>query len=102
MFMAGEQFKTDLTNVPLDQVDLTTRARNCLVSQKISTVGQLADLSSLQIMRWRNAGRKTLRELQDVLGRLSPLFRKLPSTFLAIRSSESSSSMGEGRCADAA
>jgi DNA-directed RNA polymerase alpha subunit len=64
-----EELRPYLGNIPLDQVDLTTRARNCLINENISTVGQLADLTSTRIMRWRNAGQKTLRELRDVLGR---------------------------------
>ncbi len=68
--MLGDDTKAELANVALDQVDLSTRARNCLINENISTVGQLAHLNSSQIMRWRNAGRKTLLELQELLGRL--------------------------------
>jgi hypothetical protein len=69
MFTAGDELKAELANVALDQVDLSTRARNCLINENISTIGQLAELSSWKIMGWRNAGRKTLHELQELLGR---------------------------------
>jgi hypothetical protein len=52
----------------LERVDLSTRTSNCCAAEGISTLGQMAELSSIQIMRWRNAGRKTLREIREVLG----------------------------------
>src|SRR3954464_3041836 len=52
----------------LERVDLSTRTSNCCAAEGISTLGQMAELSSIQIMRWRNAGRKTLREIREALG----------------------------------
>lgn len=51
----------------LDRVDLSTRTLNCCAAASISTLGQLSQLSSIQIMGWRNAGRRTLREIREVL-----------------------------------
>jgi DNA-directed RNA polymerase subunit alpha len=70
MVTAGDELKAELANVALDQVDLSTRARNCLINENISTIGQLAELSLWEIMRWPNAGKKTLLEFQELLGRL--------------------------------
>ena len=58
----------DLFEIELDRFDLSTRTRNCLITQRIQTVGQLSDLTTAGIRAWRNAGRKTLRELQELLG----------------------------------
>src|SRR5262249_16622757 len=44
------------------------RTRNCLINQGVQTVGQLSDLATADIREWPNAGRKTLRELQELLG----------------------------------
>jgi hypothetical protein len=52
----------------LERVDLSTRTANCCEAAGISKLGELSALSSLEIMRWRNAGRKTLREVREVLG----------------------------------
>jgi hypothetical protein len=52
----------------LERVDLSTRTSNCCAVAGILTLGQMSQLSSVQIMRWRNAGRKTLREIREVLG----------------------------------
>jgi hypothetical protein len=58
----------ELSEIELDKFDLSTRTRNCLISQRVQTVGQLSDLTTADIRAWRNAGRKTLRELQELLG----------------------------------
>ena len=60
----------DLADVALELFDFTTRTRNCLINESISTVGQLAVLTASDVMRWQNAGRKTLRELRELLGLL--------------------------------
>lgn len=56
--------------VDLDRFDLTTRTRNCLVNERVSNLAQLKSLSAADILGWRNAGRKTLREIQELLGSL--------------------------------
>ena len=56
--------------VDLDRFDLTTRTRNCLVNERVSNLAQLKSLSATDILGWRNAGRKTLREIQELLGSL--------------------------------
>ena len=58
----------ELPEIELDQFDLSTRTRNCLINQRVQTVGQLSGLTTADIRAWPNAGRKTLRELQELLG----------------------------------
>jgi hypothetical protein len=58
----------ELSEIELDQFFLSTRTRNCLINQRVQTVGQLSDLTTADIRAWPNAGRKTLRELQELLG----------------------------------
>jgi hypothetical protein len=58
----------ELLEIELDRFDLSVRARNCLINQRVQTVGQLSDLTTADIRAWRNAGRKTLLELQELLG----------------------------------
>jgi DNA-directed RNA polymerase subunit alpha len=58
----------ELPEIELDQFDLSTRTRNCLINQRIQNVGQVSELTTADIRAWPNAGRKTLRELQELLG----------------------------------
>lgn len=58
----------ELSEIELDRFDVSTRTRNCLINQRVVTVGQLSDLTTSNIRSWPNAGRKTLRELQELLG----------------------------------
>jgi hypothetical protein len=58
----------ELPEIELDRFDLSTRTRNCLTNQRVRTLGELSDLTTTHIRAWRNAGRKTLRELQELLG----------------------------------
>jgi hypothetical protein len=58
----------DVPEIKLERFDLSTRTRNCLINQRVLTVGQLSDLTTSDIRAWPNAGRKTLRELQELLG----------------------------------
>jgi DNA-directed RNA polymerase alpha subunit len=67
--MTGDRSTSrDVSEIELDQFDVSTRTRNCLTNQRVVTIGQLCDLTTSDIRRWDNAGRKTLRELQELLG----------------------------------
>jgi Bacterial RNA polymerase, alpha chain C terminal domain/Sigma-70, region 4 len=57
-----------ILQTPLEKVDLSTRTANCCQAAGLLNIGQLAKLSSLDIMSWRNAGQKTLREIREILG----------------------------------
>jgi Bacterial RNA polymerase, alpha chain C terminal domain len=57
-----------ILDTSLERVDLSTRTSNCCAAAGILTLGQMSQLSSIQIMGWRNAGRKTVREIREVLG----------------------------------
>src|SRR5438067_1940593 len=56
--------------LPLDRFDLSTRASNCICVQELKTIGDLTRISADEIMRWQNAGRKTLAEIRTLLGRI--------------------------------
>jgi hypothetical protein len=58
----------NIVDVELERLNLSTRARNCLRNAKISFLGELAALSAPEIMNWQNAGKKTLREIRELLG----------------------------------
>ncbi len=52
----------------LDSFDLSTRTANCLRSAKTDTIGALVALRSTDVLRWQNAGKKTLSEIRMLLG----------------------------------
>ena len=66
----GESLFFDVTSVNLERLDLSTRTRNCMIQANVATVGELARLTQDDVLRTPNAGRKTLKEVREVLGSL--------------------------------
>lgn len=56
-----------LLNTRLVDCDLTVRSMNCLNSADLKTIGDLARLTRSELLRFRNFGKKSLRELEDFL-----------------------------------
>ena len=54
----------------LDRFDLSTRTANCLHLANVSTVEQLVAETANGVLAWQNAGRKTLAEIRQLLGRI--------------------------------
>ncbi len=54
-------------STPIEDLDLSVRAYNCLKRANISTVGQILEMSDEEIMGVRNFGRKSLDELKEKL-----------------------------------
>jgi Bacterial RNA polymerase, alpha chain C terminal domain/Sigma-70, region 4 len=68
--MEEQRPSTAVKDIELERIDLSTRTRNCLRNEKIFRVGQLTNITAKEVLRWGRAGKKTLRELQEILGRL--------------------------------
>ena len=58
----------------LDEFDLSVRTANCLKNASIATVGDLVARSEREILEIKNFGKKSLEELQELLGRLGLTF----------------------------
>ena len=54
----------------VDEMELTTRAHNCLQSRGIRTIGELVKNCPSDLFRIKNFGRKSLTEVQEKLGEL--------------------------------
>ena len=54
--------------IELDRFDLSTRTANCLIDQEITRVEQLVFLTPFDVLKWPNAGQKTLLEVRSILG----------------------------------
>ena len=53
--------------MPIQELELSVRASNCLESAKIETVGQLAELSESELLKIRSFGKTSLREIKRKL-----------------------------------
>jgi DNA-directed RNA polymerase subunit alpha len=56
-----------LLKMPVDELELSVRASNCLKAANIRTIGDLVRLTESEMLKFRNFGRKSLQELQRVL-----------------------------------
>jgi hypothetical protein len=78
--MYGTPTVTNIADVELERFDLSVRTRNCLCSAKVKLVGELTALSASDILQWRNAGKKTLREIRELLGSIGLKLKGDPDT----------------------
>lgn len=57
-------------DMPIEQLDLSVRASNCLESARLNTVGQIIAMTEPELLKLRSFGRTSLREvkrkLQDI------------------------------------
>ncbi|MDY5982159.1 MAG: DNA-directed RNA polymerase subunit alpha [Anaeroplasma sp.] len=65
--------KLDMT---IDELDLTVRSYNCLKRAGINTVGELTEKSEEDMIKVRNLGRKSLKEIKEKLETLGLGFKK--------------------------
>jgi len=56
-----------LLKTPLSELDLSVRAYNCLKAADIKTLGDLAALEVSDMMKFRNFGKKSLTELEQLM-----------------------------------
>ncbi|MCS6967121.1 MAG: DNA-directed RNA polymerase subunit alpha [Cytophagales bacterium] len=56
-----------LLKTPLSELDLSVRAYNCLKAADIKTLGDLVQLEISEMMKFRNFGRKSLTELEQLV-----------------------------------
>ena len=59
--------KNQLMNTPIEELDLSVRAFNCLKANEIQTVGQLLQKREEELLALRNFGRKSLDEIKEKL-----------------------------------
>ena len=55
-------------NTPIDELEVSARVYNRLVNNGVKTVGDARKLSDNDFLRFYNFGRKSLRELRDLIG----------------------------------
>jgi DNA-directed RNA polymerase subunit alpha len=56
-----------LLKTSLEDLDLSVRAYNCLKAAKINTLGELVQYEAHELLKFRNFGRKSLVEIEELL-----------------------------------
>jgi DNA-directed RNA polymerase subunit alpha len=64
-----QQLKTKLVDM-----NLSVRALNCLKAAEVETLGELVQLNKSDLLKFRNFGKKSLNELDDLLESLNLSF----------------------------
>lgn len=57
-----------MLNTPLEDLELSVRAFNCLKAAKINSLSELVHYTQEELMKFRNFGQKSLSEIEQVLG----------------------------------
>jgi DNA-directed RNA polymerase subunit alpha len=57
----------ELLNRSVDELELSVRSSNCLTSANLRTIGELVQKSESEMLKQRNFGRKSLKEIQEIL-----------------------------------
>ena len=57
-------------NRPLAELELSVRARNCLDSANLQTLGELVSMSEAEVMKLKNLGKTSLTEIKNKLSEL--------------------------------
>ena len=53
--------------VPISELELSVRSSNCLREARIKTIGDLVRRSELEMLKYRNFGKKSLAEINKIL-----------------------------------
>ncbi len=56
-----------LLKMNVDELELSVRSHNCLRNANIKTIGDLVRLDESELLKFRNFGRKSLQEIQEIL-----------------------------------
>jgi len=54
--------------MPISELELSVRSSNCLREAKIKTIGDLVFKTELEMLKFRNFGKKSLAEINKILG----------------------------------
>ncbi|MBI5709295.1 MAG: DNA-directed RNA polymerase subunit alpha [Candidatus Eisenbacteria bacterium] len=58
----------------VEELELSVRSSNCLRAAEIKTIGDLVQKSEPEMLKYRNFGRKSLKEIQDILSDMGLAF----------------------------
>ncbi len=70
-----EDSKLKKLEMSIDDLDFSVRAYNCLKRANINTLGDLVEKTEIEMMKIRNLGKKSLKEINDKIRELGLKFR---------------------------
>jgi DNA-directed RNA polymerase subunit alpha len=56
--------------IPISELELSVRSSNCLKEAKIKTIGDLVRKSEMEMLKYRNFGKKSLAEISKILNEM--------------------------------
>jgi DNA-directed RNA polymerase subunit alpha len=74
-----------LLDKSVEELELSVRSSNCLRAAEIKSIGDLVQKSEPEMLKFRNFGRKSLKEIQDILGEMGLSFGMDISRYLENR-----------------
>ena len=58
---------TEMINKPISELELSVRSANCLEAANIKTIGDLVRRNESQMLKYKNFGKKSLTEINNIL-----------------------------------
>lgn len=68
---SGKEEAQEVLKKPISELELSVRSANCLREARIKTIGDLVHKTESQMLKYRNFGKKSLREINDILKEMS-------------------------------
>ena len=62
-----EKLLKEKMKIPISELELSVRSSNCLREARIKTIGELVKKSELDMLQYRNFGKKSLAEIKKVI-----------------------------------
>jgi DNA-directed RNA polymerase subunit alpha len=59
--------KTQILETPITDFELSVRSRNCLKKMKIDTLGDLLNITEVELLSYKNFGETSLKEIKSIL-----------------------------------
>jgi DNA-directed RNA polymerase subunit alpha len=64
----------ELLSRSVDELELSVRSSNCLKASNIETLGDLVQRTEVEMLKFKNFGKKSLKEIEEVLSRYNLSF----------------------------
>ncbi len=59
--------RNQILETPISDFELSVRGRNCLKKMKIETIGNLLNITEVELLSYKNFGETSLKEIKDIL-----------------------------------
>ena len=74
----------------VEELELSVRSANCLRAARIRTLGDLVQKTEQEMLQYRNFGKKSLKEIEDLIEGMGLAFGMDVSKYLGVRPDEDS------------